>query len=93
MLKIDKEAEINKAIVEKNRAASEKKNIIKIKDVEESSSSSSMSMYSLDSDREDLEVPSRRSPTLIEDQLPKNQEEVHSSPTTEKVLSKRQSVI
>ena len=35
MLKIDKEAKIKKAIDEKNRAASEKKNIIKIEDVEE----------------------------------------------------------
>jgi hypothetical protein len=39
-------------------------------------------MYSLDFGREDLEVPSRRTPTLIEAQLPENQEEVHSSPTT-----------
>ena len=70
MLKIDKEAEIKKAIDEKNRVASEKKNIIETNVVEESSSSYSMSMYSPDSDREDSEVPSRRTPTLIKAQLP-----------------------
>jgi hypothetical protein len=53
MIKIDKEVEIKKSIVEKNRVASEHKNIIRIKDVEESASPSSMSMYSLESDRED----------------------------------------
>jgi hypothetical protein len=93
MLKIDKEAEIKKTIVEKNRVASERKNIIRIEDLEESSSSSSMSMYSIDYDREDSEVPSGRSPTLIEAQLPENQEEVQSSPTTKKVPSERHSVI
>ena len=38
MLKIDKEAEIKKAMVEKHRSRIERKNIIRIKDVEESSS-------------------------------------------------------
>ena len=61
--------------------------------MEESSSSYSMSMYSLDSDREDSEVPSRQSPTLIEAPLPENLEEVHSSPTMEKIPSKRNLVI
>ena len=73
MIKINKEVEIKKAIVENNRVASERKNIIRIEDVEESSSSSSMSMYSLDSGKEDSEVSSRRSPTLIEAQLPEHQ--------------------
>ena len=36
MTKIDKEAEIKKAIVEKSRAIIEWKNIIRIEDVEES---------------------------------------------------------
>ena len=79
MSKIDKEAEIKRSIDEKNRVASERKNLIRIEDVEESSSSSSMSMYSLDSHREDLEVSSRQSPTLIKVQLPQNQEEVQTS--------------
>ena len=92
MSKIDKEAEIKRSIEEKNRAGSEWKNIIKIEDAEESSSSSSMSMYSIDSYQEDSEVPSHRTPTLIEAQLLENQE-VHSSPTMEKILSERHSVI
>ena len=61
--------------------------------MEESSSSSSMSMNNLDSNIEDSEVPSRQSPTLIEAPLPKHLEEVHSSPATEKILSKRHSVV
>lgn len=61
--------------------------------MEESSSSSSMSMYSVDSDIEDLEMPSRRSPTLFEDPLPEYLEEVHSSPVTEKIPSKSHLVI
>ena len=93
MSKIDKEAKIKKDIDEKNRAASEPKNLIKIEGVEESSSSSSMSMYSIDYDREDSEVPSHRSPTLIEAQFPENQEEVHSYPTTEKIKYERHLII
>ena len=74
MIKIDKEVEIKKVIVEKNRVSSEQKIIIRIEDVEESSSSSSIFMYSLDSNWEDSKVPSYRTPTLIEAQLPENQE-------------------
>ena len=40
MSKVDKEAETKKAIEEKNKIASELKNIVRIEDVEESSSSS-----------------------------------------------------
>ena len=53
MSKIDKESKIKKAIEEKNKVATERKNLIRIEDVEESSSSSSMPMYSIDSDWED----------------------------------------
>ena len=66
MNKVDKEAEIKKSIVEKRRVAIERKNIIKIEDVEESSSSSLISIHDLDSNKEDSEVPSHWSPTLIE---------------------------
>ena len=38
-------------------------------------------------------MPSRRNPTLIKAQILENQEEVHSSPTTEKILSERHSII
>ena len=82
MTKIDKEEEIKKAIAEKNIDSIKWKNIIRIEDVEESSSSSSMSMYILNLDKEDSEVPSRWSPTLIKDPLPEHLEEVHSSPVT-----------
>ena len=93
MTKIDKEAEIKKSIADKSKDTIEWKNIIRIKDVEESSSSSSMSMHNLDSYKEDLEVPSHRSPTLIEAPLPDNLEEVHSSPAMEKIPSERNLVI
>jgi hypothetical protein len=66
MSKVDKEAKTKKAIEEKNRVASKWKNLIRIEDMEESSSSSSMSMYSIDYDREHSEMPSRQSTTLIE---------------------------
>ena len=52
MTKIDKAADIKKDISKKSRVAIEWKNIMRIEDVEESSSSSSMSTYSLDSNRE-----------------------------------------
>ena len=93
MTKVDKEAETKKPIEEKNKVASEWKNLIGIENVEESSSSSSMSMYSIDSDWESSEVPSRRSPTLIEVQIPEIHKEVHSSPPTEKNPFERHSII
>ena len=49
---IDKEAEIKRAIEVKGKVSSERMNIVKIED-EESSSSSSMSLYSIESDRKD----------------------------------------
>jgi hypothetical protein len=93
MSKMDKEAETKKSIKEKNKVSSERKNLIIIEDEEESLSSSSMSMYSIDSNRESSYVPSRRSPTLIEIQIPKIHEEVHSSPTMKTNPSERHSLI
>ena len=95
MTKVDKEAKIQKTIGEKRKDVIEQKNIIRIEDEESSSSSSSMFMYILDSNNEDLEVPSHRSPTLIlqDAPLPMHLEEVHSSPIMEKILSKRHSII
>lgn len=52
MSKVDKEAETKRAIEEKNKVASERKNLVRIEDVEESSSSYSMSMYNIDSNIE-----------------------------------------
>ena len=57
MTQIDKEEEIQKAKMEKRKATIEWRNIIRIEDEEEGSSSSSMSMYSLDSKKEDSDVP------------------------------------
>ena len=58
-------------------------NIVRIED-EESSSSYSMSLYNIESDRKDSEVSTCRSPTLVEAQVLDKPEEVHSSPTTDK---------
>ena len=80
MSQIDKEAEQKKAIEVKNKASSEKLNIVRIDD-EESSSSSSMSLYNIESNEKHSEVSSRRTPTMIENQVPKQLDEVHSSPT------------
>ena len=54
-----------------------------------------MSMYNLDSDKEDSYVPSHRSPTLIlqDARIPVHLEEVHSSPVMENISSERNSMI
>ena len=48
-------------------------------------------MYNLNLNKEYLEVPSHRSPTLIlqEGTIPVHLEEVHSSPVTENISSER----
>ena len=95
MTQIDKEEGIHKAKEEKNKVAIERGNIILVKDVEEGSSCSSMSMYILDSEKEDSNMPSHQSPTVILHDAPLRMhlEEVHSSPVTKKISSKRHSVI
>ena len=52
-------------------------------------------MYSLDSGKEDLDVPSHGSPTLIlqDAPLPVHLEEIHSSPVMEKIPFERHLVI
>ena len=54
-----------------------------------------MSMYNLDLDGEDLDVPPNQSSTVVLDDapLPIHMEKVHSSPITEKVPSERHYVI
>ena len=54
MSQIDKEAEQKKAIEVKNKASSEKLNIIRMDD-EESSSSSSMSLYNIESNKKNTQ--------------------------------------
>ena len=67
-------------------------NVVRIED-EESSSSSSMSLYGIESDRKDSQVSSRRSPTLLEAQVPDKPKKFQSSPTTDKNQSKRHSQV
>ena len=92
MSQIDKEAEQKKAIEVKSKASSGKLNIVRIDD-EESSSSSSMSLYNIESNEKHSEVSSRRTPTMIENQVLEQPEEVHSSPTMDKNQSKRHSQV
>jgi hypothetical protein len=69
MSQIDKEAEQERAMEEKRKVSSERLNIVRIYDME-SSSSSSMSLYSIKSNGKDLEVSSRRILTLVENLVP-----------------------
>jgi hypothetical protein len=66
MSKIDKEAELKRTIVERNKVSSEWDNIVRIEVEEESYSPSSMSMYNIEFDRKRSEVSSLWSPTLLE---------------------------
>ena len=92
MSQIDKEEKLKRAIEVKHKDSSEQVNIVRIED-EESSSSSSMSLYNIESDRKDLEVSSHRSPTLLEAQVPDKPEEVHNSLTRDKNQSERHSQV
>jgi hypothetical protein len=65
MSQIDKEEKKKRAIEEKSKVLSERLNIVRIDD-EESSSSSSMSLYSIESNGNDLEISCQRTPTLVE---------------------------
>ena len=76
----------------KSKVSSERLNIVRIDD-EQSSSSSSMSLYNIESNEKHLEVSSRRTPTMIENQVPEQLDEVHSSLTTDKNLSERHSQV
>ena len=91
MDQIDKEVERQMSKLEKNKASMQRKNPIRVEDCEKNSSFSSMSMYILDSNGEDLDVPSTQSPTAVlhDSPLPFHMEQVHSSPITENFLSKR----
>jgi hypothetical protein len=92
MSKIDKEVEIKKAIEVKHKVSSERVNIVKMED-EESSSSSSMSLYNIESNRKDSDLSSHRSPTLLEVQNPNKHEEVHSFVTIDKNPLERHSQV
>ena len=92
MSQIDKEAELKRAIEVKHKVSSERVSIVRIED-EESSSSSSMSLYIIESDKKDSEVSSSRSPALLETQVPDKPEEVHSSSNTDKNQFERHSQV
>jgi hypothetical protein len=89
---MDKEAELKKTIEVKNKCLSELVNIVRLED-EESSSSSSMSLYNIESDKRDSKLSSRQTPTLIGTQVPEQPEEVHSSPTKDKNQFERHSQV
>ena len=69
MSQIEKEAEQEKAIEVKRKTSSGKLNIVRIDD-EESYSSSSMSLYVIESNAKHSKVSSQRTPTMIENQVP-----------------------
>ena len=92
MSQIEKEVEQKKAIEVKSKTSSGKLSIVRIDD-EESSSSSSMSLYNIKSNKKHLEVSSWRTPKMIENQDPEQVDEVHSSPTTDKNQSERHSQV
>jgi hypothetical protein len=71
MSQINKEAEHKRSIVVKSKVSSKRLDIVRIED-EESSSYFLMSLYNIESDEKDSEVSSRRSPTLIETQVPEH---------------------
>ena len=52
-----------------------------------------MSLYIIESNEKNSEVSSRRTPTMIENQVPEQPKEVHSSLTTDKNQSKRHSQV
>ena len=52
-----------------------------------------MSFYSIESSEKHLEVSARRTPTMIENQVPEQLEKVHSSPTTDKNQPERHSQV
>ena len=65
MSQVDKEAEQKKSIAVQSKVLSGRLNIVSIDD-EESSSSSSMSLYNIESHGNDSKVSSQRTPTLVE---------------------------
>ena len=95
MIQIDKEAETQNSKMERNKVGLEWKNLPRVEDYEEDSSSSSMLMYILDFGEEDLEFISNWAPIVVLHNAPllMHVEEVHSSPITEKVSSERHYVV
>ena len=90
---MNKEVKIRRSIEERNKVTSEQDNIVRIEVEEESYSSSSMSMHSIESNKKGLDVSSPQSPTLLEVQITDKHEEVPNSLTTNKNPSERYSIV
>ena len=65
IIQIHKESKRQKCKIEKNKVATEWNNLPKVKDSDEDSSSSSISMYSLDFGEEVSYFLSNRTPTIV----------------------------
>ena len=95
MIQVDKEAERQRSKIDKNKSTIEWKILPRVKDCEEDLSSSSISMYSLDSGEEGSYFLSIHTPTIDRHNTPLliHGEEVYSSPITKKVPSERHLVV
>ena len=91
MIQVDKESERQRENIDKNKATIEWNILPRVKDCEEELSSSSISMYSLDSGEEGSNFLSSHTPTIVRHNTPllMDEEEVDSSPITKKVHSER----
>ena len=91
MIKVDKEAEIQKVDNERSKSIIEQKMLPRIDDQDKDISSSSLSMYGIDSDDEGIEFVSIQTPSIIIKITPPpmNDEEINNSPITEKIPPER----
>ena len=95
MMQVDKEAEKQRANIEKDKVTIEQNILPRVEDCEDNLSSSSMSMYSLDLGEEGSNFPSNRNPNVVihNAQLSMHVEGVYNSPITKKVPSERHSTV
>ena len=95
MMQVDKEVERLRAKGEKNKATIEHEILQRVKYYERELSSSSISMYSLDSGEEGSEFLSSHTPTVVrhDTPLPMHEEEIDSSPISKKVPFERHSTV
>ena len=70
MIQVDKEGERQRSKIQKNKASVEWKNLPRVKDCERELSSSSISMYNLDSSEEGLDFLSIHTPTFVRHDTP-----------------------
>ena len=91
IMQVDKEAKRQKDKVEKNKVTIEQKILPRVEDYGEELSSSSISIYSLDSGEEGSKFLSSHTPTVVRHNTPilMHEKEVYSSPITKKVPSER----